>query len=218
MPYCGAKTKRTGNPCRQPAMRNGRCRLHGGKTPRGVASANFKHGRFSQLPERLAARYKEALADPDLVTNISEIALVTVRLNELFQKIDLQETGSLWTELAELRLGALAANKRGDQRAQSNLFNDILDLINRGAEDWQTWREIGTEIDRRSRLAESQSRIVRNQAMAISYEKFAVFLGLVLHAIEEHVPDKATIGKIRETLDSPVRGLLSGTTRDFGIA
>jgi len=29
---CGAKAKRTGRPCRQPAMKNGRCRLHGGKS------------------------------------------------------------------------------------------------------------------------------------------------------------------------------------------
>lgn len=32
---CGATSKRTGFPCRQPAMKNGRCRLHGGKTPKG---------------------------------------------------------------------------------------------------------------------------------------------------------------------------------------
>lgn len=36
---CGAKSKRTGRMCRQPAMKNGRCRLHGGKStgPRTVA-------------------------------------------------------------------------------------------------------------------------------------------------------------------------------------
>ena len=28
--YCGAKTRSTGKPCRGPAMKNGRCRLHGG--------------------------------------------------------------------------------------------------------------------------------------------------------------------------------------------
>jgi hypothetical protein len=28
---CGAKSKRTGKPCQAPAMKNGRCRLHGGK-------------------------------------------------------------------------------------------------------------------------------------------------------------------------------------------
>ncbi|WP_281406864.1 HGGxSTG domain-containing protein [Methylobacterium sp. WL103] len=51
---CGAK-RRDGGACQQPAMRNGRCRLHGGKstgarTPGGKAKAqagNLKHGRFS---------------------------------------------------------------------------------------------------------------------------------------------------------------------------
>ena len=42
VPRCGARTKRTGRPCRGPAMRNGRCRLHGGlstgpRTPEGLA-------------------------------------------------------------------------------------------------------------------------------------------------------------------------------------
>ncbi|WP_454888686.1 HGGxSTG domain-containing protein [Sphingobium indicum] len=31
---CGAK-RRNGEPCRKLPMRNGRCHLHGGKTPRG---------------------------------------------------------------------------------------------------------------------------------------------------------------------------------------
>src|SRR5947209_13756534 len=55
---CGAKTRR-GTPCQCPAMRNGRCRLHGGvstgpKTPEGIErirAAVTKHGRYS-------ARYK----------------------------------------------------------------------------------------------------------------------------------------------------------------
>ena len=32
---CGAKAKSTGEPCRAPALSNGRCVAHGGKTPRG---------------------------------------------------------------------------------------------------------------------------------------------------------------------------------------
>src|ERR1700683_5095242 len=53
-PRCGAKTrKRTA--CMAPAMKNGRCRLHGGlrtgpKTLEGLErsrKANFKHGRYS---------------------------------------------------------------------------------------------------------------------------------------------------------------------------
>ena len=52
---CGAKNRR-GLPCQQPAMKNGRCRLHGGKstgarTPEGrrrIAQANLKHGYFTK--------------------------------------------------------------------------------------------------------------------------------------------------------------------------
>lgn len=34
-PRCGAKAKSTGEPCRRIAMANGRCCLHGGRTPKG---------------------------------------------------------------------------------------------------------------------------------------------------------------------------------------
>lgn len=34
-PKCGAKTKRDGHPCQHPAMANGRCYRHGGRTPKG---------------------------------------------------------------------------------------------------------------------------------------------------------------------------------------
>lgn len=41
--HCGART-RAGGVCRQPAMKNGRCRLHGGKSLRGKAHGRYMHG------------------------------------------------------------------------------------------------------------------------------------------------------------------------------
>ena len=46
---CGAKT-RSGKPCKNHGMANGRCRMHGGKStgaPMGNKNA-FKHGRYSR--------------------------------------------------------------------------------------------------------------------------------------------------------------------------
>jgi hypothetical protein len=53
-PRCGAKSRK-GTPCRSPAMANGRCRMHGGKstgprTKEGLErskKANWKHGYYS---------------------------------------------------------------------------------------------------------------------------------------------------------------------------
>ncbi|WP_322096788.1 HGGxSTG domain-containing protein [Paramagnetospirillum marisnigri] len=48
-PRCGAKT-RSGAPCQQPGMANGRCKLHGGKStgaPKGKANGNYRHGYYT---------------------------------------------------------------------------------------------------------------------------------------------------------------------------
>ena len=66
-PRCGARTRKPdGQPCQQPAMPNGRCRLHGGKStgPRTIEGltrsrrANWKHGHYSAQAkaQRAAAR------------------------------------------------------------------------------------------------------------------------------------------------------------------
>ena len=57
-PRCGART-RSGSPCQSPAMPNGRCRMHGGKSP-GAPKGNrnaWKHGRYSAEVYRAAAGY-----------------------------------------------------------------------------------------------------------------------------------------------------------------
>jgi hypothetical protein len=54
-PRCGAKTRK-GTPCLSPAMKNGRCRLHGGKStgPRTsegierIRATHLKHGEYTK--------------------------------------------------------------------------------------------------------------------------------------------------------------------------
>ena len=52
-PQCGAHCRTTGQPCRSPAMKNGRCRMHGGKAGRKPT-----HGRYTKVAreERRALR------------------------------------------------------------------------------------------------------------------------------------------------------------------
>ena len=66
---CGAKARHNNHqPCRQPAMKNGRCRLHGGKCTgpktlegkRKAAMAPIKHGRYT----------KEAIAERKMMSKL----------------------------------------------------------------------------------------------------------------------------------------------------
>jgi len=68
-PRCGARSKRTGKPCRAAAMPNGRCKLHGGKstgprTPEGLErsrQANWKHGCYSREAKAERSRVRAAI-------------------------------------------------------------------------------------------------------------------------------------------------------------
>lgn len=53
-PKCGAHCRTTGQPCRQPAMANGRCKMHGGKSK----GRPVIHGRYTKAAkaQRQAAR------------------------------------------------------------------------------------------------------------------------------------------------------------------
>ena len=63
---CGART-RSGEPCRLQAMKNGRCRFHGGKSLSGVEHGRYKDGRFTK--EAKAARRQLA----DLMRDVREL-------------------------------------------------------------------------------------------------------------------------------------------------
>lgn len=68
-PRCGAKSKRTGEPCNGAAMPNGRCRFHGGRStgPRTAAGrersrrSNWKHGHYSAEAKAERAEARAAL-------------------------------------------------------------------------------------------------------------------------------------------------------------
>lgn len=91
--YCGAKT-RSGGKCKRPAgwgtehPGDGRCKLHGGASPRGVASPNFKTGLYSRyLPDAIQQKVQTFL-DADPLELISEMALLRALLAEYVGRFD----------------------------------------------------------------------------------------------------------------------------------
>lgn len=56
-PRCGAYCRTTGEPCKNPAMKNGRCRMHGGKS----TGRPIIHGRNTKLKKRQYAEARKLL-------------------------------------------------------------------------------------------------------------------------------------------------------------
>jgi hypothetical protein len=69
---CGAMT-RLGATCLSPAMRNGRCRMHGGKSLSGTLHGRFRHGDYTQ------AAIAERRAITALIKQLGEAPIVPRR-------------------------------------------------------------------------------------------------------------------------------------------
>ena len=74
---CGART-RSAAPCKSPAMPNGRCRMHGGRSPgapSGPANGMWKHGlRSAEVIERRSRGVARGRALRDEIERLSRIA------------------------------------------------------------------------------------------------------------------------------------------------
>lgn len=103
---CGA-SKVNGEPCQKWANVSGRCRLHGGATPRGMDNPSAKTGRYSRYLKdpSLREKFEVARADDRLFELDEEGALLQMfiaqELEELQSPVDFEKLGRLVRELAE---------------------------------------------------------------------------------------------------------------------
>lgn len=196
-PMCGAKTKR-GTPCGGIPMANGRCRLHGGKTPTGMALPQFKHGRYSKhIPARLMERYHEAANDPQLLELSHEIALLDSRLADLLTRVDSGESKTLWNKArmtCDKLLRAFESNDLG------GLHVGILELdrtIGSGLLDHEAWYEIHAVLDQRRKLAESERKRLVEADQMVKADKALTLAMALLSAVKENVQDRGVLTNIQ---------------------
>jgi hypothetical protein len=162
---CSAHAKRSGQPCRRPVT-PGRtvCHLHGGATPRGIASPHWRGRGFSKdLPTRLADRFQRALEDPQLLELSSELALLDCRLGELVASLppDPAPVGSeIWEELRgliEQRRKLVETERRLEETLQGTLtLSQAMALL---AMLQAAVAEVVTDYDQRRAIADRLRRV-----------------------------------------------------------
>lgn len=127
---CGAKNRKGGT-CGNGPMPNGRCKFHGGMSLVGPASPSFKTGRHSILLKDikgLGAHYERALADPDLLSLQSEVALTDGRIAQLMETVAKggarASIDGIWPQLE-----ALIENRRKLVDTESKRLKDLHAMV-----------------------------------------------------------------------------------------
>ena len=185
--------KRDGSPCGQPAIRDKtKCRLHGGRTPSGMAHGAYKHGRYSKvLPVRLAQRYNEARTHPTLLSLRDDIAVSESRLADLFSRVDTGESGARWQALRESLDAFSTAMAVGDVATMHRHFATMRQLVTQGSDDAAAWADIQRLWETRCRLTMTEQKTLIATQQMVTVEQLMTYFGVITDAINRIVPARA---------------------------
>jgi hypothetical protein len=206
-PECGELRRCRSNPV------NGskRCRMHGGKTPRGIASVEFETGRYSRsLPGRLVATYETALQDADLITLRNELALLQARLHELLGSVDTAGTRGVWAKLGKAQRELDRAWQDADSTATAKAIHKMGVVVGDAATERAAWREVYEVVEQLRRLSESERRRLVDLQQMITAEQLMAYTGALLALVKENVTDPTILSNIgagvRRLVSVPDRG------------
>jgi hypothetical protein len=168
---CQAWNPNQARQCLSLAMKEKRvCYKHGGATPGGMGSPNWKHGRYSRyVPTGLRERYESEASDPELLALNDEIALMRSRLSSLLEKIgEMPDSGATWRDLRKTlkrfeKAQRLVSSLEGIERERKmkevrQIFEQLRSAINRGAAEWAAWGEVLSITEQVRKLSDSEQK------------------------------------------------------------
>lgn len=168
IPRCAAKSKQTGQRCRQrptPGMKV--CRFHGGKSLKGIANPAFKRGDYSRYaPVRLADKIQVHLADPDVMNLRSEAALLTAQIGETLEVLDVGGVLARWQEIAGLVSPLRRAIEEQDELALVAIADRLDAAIIGASEERGRWGELLDYIDQKRKVVEAQAKVDQRETLS----------------------------------------------------
>jgi hypothetical protein len=206
---CGAKT-RSGGQCRQPAMPNGRCRLHGGKTPHGIASPNYKHGMHSKyMPKHLQADYHRAVDDPQLLSLQSQLALLTARELELTRQLAEMDSPP-WSQAVDALVDFEEALASKDRQRIGQALAALRSIIRRGEEPGSkyeaVWAELRELVQEKAKVTTGENKRLELIGGYVSINALMLVLQGILEAVRANVSDM----KARQAIQTRYNELVGG--------
>jgi hypothetical protein len=181
-------------------MANGRCRMHGGLTPRGTDLPQFAHGRYSKsLPDRMVERYEQALADEERHDLADEIALAEMKVDDLLAGIKHGESDRLWLKLSSLEMKM----RNAPEEKSAGYLTEIIRIIQQGGSEALAWQDVEQWVTRKQRVVETDMRVAQTKQEMVSIEEVMALMAGILDSIRRHVEDQAT----RTALARDIRAL-----------
>lgn len=218
---CGALTNKK-KMCQKKPMENGRCRNHGGASPKGLDHPRTKHGGYSKyLPDALKDKYKEATTNEELLSLKDEMALVTTRLYELAEMVDEAGGKKKYAEIVDLWRRWHKA-KSMDSKNARYIKQDLDEAIEHIEKDLQIWDEVTNLVNMKRKLVDSEQRKLNNLQQYVPTEKVMLFIGAVMDVVSNEIEglegvmmDEEMVGKTISTISKKIEQLSNKNPENY---
>ena len=176
-------------------MENGRCKLHGGMSLKGLAASNYQgkgHSRY--MPPVFKDAFDEALADPDLLDLSKDVATQEAVIVDLLRSL---EKGEAPTRLVgrirdHWRL-FWEATGREDQQAVASYRESIGTMLGQAATVANTIDRIMAAQEAKRKLVDTEDKRQERRRNYITQDQARFhYMSLALavkNAAEEHIDD-----------------------------
>lgn len=193
-----------------PIQGRNRCRLHGGKTLRGVAHPGYKHGRSSRYaslapkPFRDLMEAAQGIGDPASV--VDEIDLLKGRVGQLFQEVwdglNLDRLSEIDRDLDQVRATlerVVADDLTLTDDATAELLEDVEEIyagIEGALEAHTTWDKLLLTIEQLRKTADSETRRAYLRSKTVSADDLQELLGAFVRAINDEFLDDEVLVEV----------------------
>ena len=201
---CGARLRgKPGQFCKKsPLQGRNRCRLHGGASPRGVDSPNWRGRGYSRdIPSRYLARLDQILEDPELAGMRQELALIDARMGELLSRLDDGDTKEAWARVEEVMNSlddAIEAKPIEGEDPYEMLLErgrKIAGILHTTVQehraDGKTWDELYEVVDLRRRVSQAETKREVDLSGSLTAKQAMALVAAIRAAISETVTDEA---------------------------
>lgn len=220
--HCGADNTSQPGRCAAFPMDNGRCRKHGGKTPKGLSSPNFRHGGFAKdMIANLQERFEEELGNPELLSLNEEIALLRALIRDVMER---GESGYRWRDISRTSRAVGKAIRKlhraiqsGDVTMLQQARHDLDDayaeedaVVKGGVRDAAHRDELGRRAESVARVKNVEHKHRIDERLAVTHEQLAVEIAFIAGLMKKHIKDKGVFNAISAELGERVAGLRRG--------
>ncbi len=215
---CGSPRRgRPGLLCHMLVKPGRRCnKLHGGKSPKGPASALWKTGEHSRyVPARYAAAFRSGMTDPLVQTSQRvQLAMLEGLQEEALKRLDTGESGEAWAALQasgkgiKRQLGEIktagseeGGSRRAGELAQAllrQLEEEHLPLVERGTREEAAREELVSLYQKRARLIRVQQHGERTVPVEVLAVLHARFVSLMAKYVTETRDLTRLVAELRE--------------------